>query len=99
MNGRCVLTDEIGNPFGILVGIGDGEGATGVEIFLTVDKEERCHGLLAVLFEERQRLAGERLIDGRRGTQIHTPEHLACYRGIHAQYCSSCFDVIRYPTF
>lgn len=61
MNGRCVLTDEIGNPFGILVGIGDGEGATGVEIFLTVDKEERCHGLLAVLFEERQRLAGERL--------------------------------------
>jgi len=54
MNGRCVLTDEIGNPFGILVGIGDGEGATGVEIFLTVDKEERCHGLLAVLFEERR---------------------------------------------
>jgi hypothetical protein len=37
MDGRCVLTDEIGDSFGILVGVGDGEGSTGVEVFLTVD--------------------------------------------------------------
>jgi len=37
VDGSGILMDELGDSFGVLVGVGDCEGAAWVEVFLAVD--------------------------------------------------------------